>query len=81
MRAAGRIVGEVLALMRRMAVPGTTTGDLDEAAGRLIADAGGRASFLDYSPPGSGGKVYPASICVSVDQEIVHGLLEPLESS
>lgn len=72
MREAGRMVAEVLALMAEMVAPGVTTGDLNEAAGAKIKELGAdRPSFLNYVV---GGKPYPANICVSIDEEIVHGI-------
>lgn len=67
MRAAGLIVAEVLALMRESVRPGITTGELDRLAQDLISRRGGTPSFLGY-----GG--FPAGICASVNEEIVHGI-------
>lgn len=67
MRRAGYIVAEVLALMGEMAKPGVTTKDLDIAAEKLIRSRGARPLFLGY-----GG--FPASICASVNEQVVHGI-------
>lgn len=67
MRAAGLVVARVHARLRELIAPGVTTGELDDAAAALIADAGGVASFLGYHG-------YPASICTSVNDEVVHGI-------
>ncbi len=67
MRKSGRIVEEVLLLMQRMAVPGISTLELDEAAFKLIRQRGAEPSFLNY-------RGYPASICASVNEEVVHGI-------
>jgi methionyl aminopeptidase len=71
MREAGRCVAEVLALLEGMLAPGVTTGDLNEAAGEFIHELGGTPSFLGYVVQN---KTFPANICVSVDDEIVHGI-------
>lgn len=67
MRAAGNVVAAVHARMRELIAPGVTTAELDEAAAAIIAEAGGSASFLGYYG-------YPASICASVNEEVVHGI-------
>ena len=67
MRHAGRIVAEVLALMEESLKPGVTTGQLDALAEAHIRKAGARPSFKGYSG-------YPASICISIDDEVVHGI-------
>lgn len=67
MRAAGEIVGEVLELMRHHVRPGITTAELDQIAREHIAARGGKPSFLGYHG-------FPASICASVNAEIVHGI-------
>lgn len=67
MRRAGMVVADALAAARAAAVPGATTADLDEVAAAVIADAGALPSFLGYYD-------YPATICVSVNDEVVHGI-------
>lgn len=67
MRASGEIVGEVLELMRQHVQPGVTTAELDRIAREHIAARGGKPSFLGYHG-------FPASICASVNEEIVHGI-------
>jgi methionyl aminopeptidase len=69
MRAAGLVVGETLALLRASARAGMTTGDLDALAAENIRAAGAKPSFLGYGHP-----PFPATICVSVNDEIVHGI-------
>jgi len=61
--AAARILSAVAALVQ----PGRTTGELNEAAGELISNCGGKSPFLGY-------KGYPGHICVSVNEEVVHGI-------
>ncbi len=67
MRASGEIVGEVLELMRQHVQPGVTTAELDRIAREHITARGGKPSFLGYHG-------FPASICASVNEEIVHGI-------
>jgi len=76
MWAAGQIVGEVLVRLQRMAEPGVTTGDLDAEALRIIRERGGRALFHGQPHPKSG-NAYPGNICVSVNEELVHGIPGP----
>jgi methionyl aminopeptidase len=67
MRQAGRIVAEVFELMREKIRPGVTTGELDAAAERLIRKHGAIPLFKGY-----GG--FPATICASVNEEVIHGI-------
>jgi methionyl aminopeptidase len=67
MRSAGRIVAEVLDRLAGMVAPGITTLDLDHEADRMIRGAGAIPTFKGYNG-------YPASICTSVNDEIVHGI-------
>jgi methionyl aminopeptidase len=75
MRRAGQIVAEVLERMREWVAPGVTTGELDALAEELIRSRGATPSFLGY-PPGSR-YPFPASICASVNEELVHGIPGP----
>ncbi len=67
MREAGKIVAEVLELMDEMVKPGVTTAKLDSAAEKLIRKYGAEPAFLGYNN-------FPASICASVNNEVVHGI-------
>ena len=67
MRRAGWIVAQTLELLRNMVRPGITTRELDRAAEELIRRLGGTPSFKGY-------RGYPATICTSVNEEIVHGI-------
>lgn len=69
MRVAGLLVGETLELLRTSARPGVTTGELDAIAEANIRDHGGVPSFKGYSHP-----PFPATICASVNDEVVHGI-------
>jgi methionyl aminopeptidase len=72
MRAAGLVVGETLELLRRSIRPGMTTFDLDRIAEDNIRASGATPSFLRYGQP-----PFPATICVSVNDEVVHGVPGP----
>ena len=67
MRDAGRITGEALLLARDMVRPGVTTYEIDEAIRRYIEKCGAKPTFLGY-----GG--FPASACVSINDEVIHGI-------
>jgi methionyl aminopeptidase len=67
MRRAGRVVADVLALMEDELRPGVTTAHLDSVAEEYIRKAGAKPSFKGY-------RGFPASICVSIDDEVVHGI-------
>ena len=69
MRAAGLVVGRTLDLLSRSVVPGMTTLELDRIAEDSIRSAGATPSFLGYGDP-----PFPGSICVSVNDEVVHGV-------
>ena len=75
MRRAGLVVARTLAALRDAISPGTTPRDLDALASRLIRQAGASASFLGYHG-------YPATICTSVNDVVVHGIPDdrPLRS-
>ncbi|OXM66593.1 type I methionyl aminopeptidase, partial [Amycolatopsis vastitatis] len=67
MRAAGLVVARTLAAVRAAAKPGVSTAELDELAEQTIRDAGAVPSFKGYHG-------FPASICASVNEQIVHGI-------
>ena len=69
MRVSGLLVGRTLELLREAARPGVTTGELDRLAESHIRDNGGIPSFKGYSQP-----PFPATICASVNDEVVHGI-------
>ena len=73
MRRAGRIVAEVLDLVGAELRPGVSTGHLDRLAEAHIRAAGAIPSFKGY-PGSTHGDHSPASICISIDDEIVHGI-------
>jgi methionyl aminopeptidase len=75
MRQAGRIVAEVLATMREEARPGVSTAKLDAIAEGIITRQGAIPAFKGY--PHNGQNDFPASICASINEEIVHGIPSP----
>jgi len=73
MRQAGRLVGEVLERVCAMASPGTTTGELNAEAERIIEQAGAEALFKGVVSPAARFP-FPAALCTSVNEEVVHGI-------
>jgi len=67
MREAGRVVAQLLAHLGQMVIPGIRTIALDQEAERFIQVRGAVATFKGY-------RGYPASICVSINEEVVHGI-------
>jgi methionyl aminopeptidase len=69
MRAAGRVNAEILATVRDLIAPGLTTADLNAAADEVLRKHGCYSPFKGYGHP-----PFPASICTSVNEELVHGI-------
>ena len=67
MRRAGAVVGAVIDLLKASVEPGMTTKDLDNIAYKEIIRRGAKPTFMGY-------RGFPASICTSVNEEIVHGI-------
>lgn len=67
MRRAGRLAANALCAIGRAVAPGVTTKELDRLAEKLIRDGGGIPTFLGY-------RGFAASICASVNDEVVHGI-------
>jgi methionyl aminopeptidase len=75
MREAGGLVARVLDMLEHEIAPGMTTKRLDELAEQFIRDHQAVPSFLNYVPKGEPGVTpYPATLCVSIDEEVVHGV-------
>jgi methionyl aminopeptidase len=70
MRKASRVVAEVLQQLKPLVKPGVTTADLDKFAERRVRELGAVPAFLGY-------RGYPATLCVSINEEIVHGIPSP----
>jgi len=71
MREANRIVAEILEEVCAAVRPGITTDELDRLAEELTYKKGAKPAFKGYSPRGV---VYPKSLCVSINEEVVHGI-------
>ncbi len=73
LRAAGKLLAHALRETAKLVAPGVTTAALDLAAEKFIRDGGAEPAFLNYKQDGS---VYPfpASLCVSINDEVVHGI-------
>jgi len=74
MRAACEVTGSVLDRVAALIEPGITTGEVDRAAGRFIAEAGCTSAFLGYRVRSLS---FPGHICISVNEEVVHGIGGP----
>ncbi len=80
LQAGGAIMARILDTVAARVAPGVTPKELDTLAQQLIAEYKVVPAFLNYAPPGH--TPYPAALCVSVNDEVVHGLPTdvPLES-
>ena len=67
MYAANQLVARVLEELRPLIAPGATTADIDREAERLVRDAGALPAFKGY-------RGFPATVCASVNDEVVHGI-------
>jgi methionyl aminopeptidase len=67
MRAANALVAGVLAQLSAMVAPGVTTAELDAAAERLVREGGAEPAFKGY-------RGYPATLCASINEQVVHGI-------
>ena len=67
LRKSNRIVAQVLLHLKDMVKPGRTGSDLDQAAERMIRQMGAVPAFKGY-------RGYPASVCVSINEQVVHGI-------
>lgn len=76
MRPAGRVVADILTAVRAAAAPGVRLTELDEVARSVLAEAGARSPFLHYRPSFAP-TPFPATICTSVNDAIVHGIPGP----
>ena len=72
-REGGKRLATVLYKVGDMVKPGISTWELDKYAEKLIKDMGDYPAFLNYKPEGAD-TAYPASLCVSVNEEVVHGI-------
>ncbi len=70
MRRAGEAAATVLSRLVGLIAPGVTTGEIDHAAGQIMAELGITSAFLGY-------KKFPGQICISINEEVVHGIGGP----
>jgi methionyl aminopeptidase len=70
MRAAGRILAEVKALLLKLVKPGVSTKEIDAEVEALILARGAASAFKGY-------RGYPATVCTSINEEVVHGIPSP----
>ena len=73
LREGGRRLAEILQKVSAAARPGVANKELNELALKLVAEYGDTPSFLNYSPKGAK-RPFPAALCVSVNDEVVHGI-------
>ena len=73
LREGGRRLAEVLAALRKASVIGARVAELDALAEKMVRDMGDKPAFLNYKPQGAA-RAFPASLCVSINDEIVHGI-------
>lgn len=73
LREGGKRLAQILQMITEKVLPGISSLELDALARRLVADGGDTPSFLNYQAKGDK-KKFPAALCVSVNDEIVHGL-------
>jgi methionyl aminopeptidase len=74
MRAAVKIVAEILHDLQEHAKPGVSTLELDRRARQILDKYGATSPFMKYPNAREGGPSFPAAICTSVNEEIVHGI-------
>src|SRR5262245_49860748 len=70
LRRAGHVAAEILMELKRKTVAGMTTRDIDTLAHKMMRDRGTVPSFLNY-------RGYPATVCTSVNEEVVHSIPGP----
>jgi methionyl aminopeptidase len=73
LREGGKHLARILAHLKDLAAPGVNTQTLEDEARKMIKESGGTPAFLGYTPKGSE-RPYPSALCVSINEEIVHGI-------
>src|SRR5260370_28944791 len=71
MRQACRTASDILDRVSELIRPGITTKEVDEAAAEMMQEAGVKSAFLGYR---LGHRVYPGNICISLNDEVIHGI-------
>src|SRR5438094_8666823 len=71
MRQSCRVASDILERVIELIRPGITTKEVDEAAAEMMAEAGVKSAFLGYR---LGHRVYPGNICISLNDEVIHGI-------
>ena len=74
MREAGQVVAQALDQVRRMAAPGVSTADMDEAVAEIFREHDAIPLFRGYPNSTKGKPPFPAVICASVNEQVVHGI-------
>ena len=78
MRLACRVASDVLERVIELIRPGVTTKEVDEAAADMMAEAGVKSAFLGYR---LGHRVFPGNICISLNDEVIHGIAQSAADS
>lgn len=73
LRIAGKFLAQVVDEVAKAVKPGVMTNELEDLARKLISEKGCKPAFLNYKPAGAK-RPYPAALCVSINDEIVHGI-------
>lgn len=73
LREGGKRLAQILAVLKGAVAPGVYASELNTIAEKLVFDLGDTPAFLHYKPAGAK-RPYPASLCVSINDEIVHGI-------
>ena len=73
LREGGKHLAQVLAALKKAVHPGVQTADLDTLAEKMVREMGDTPAFLHYKPKGAK-RGFPASLCLSINDEIVHGI-------
>ncbi len=73
MKEGGKRLALILNELEKMVVPGVTARELNDKAEKMVKDYGDSSAFLGYTPHGAD-RPYPSALCVSVNDEIVHGI-------
>jgi methionyl aminopeptidase len=78
LREGGKRLAEILAILASKVTPGVSSFTLEEETLRLMRESGDKPAFLGYQPQGAR-RPFPAALCVSINEEIVHGIPNEVE--